>query len=98
LYGLVVFLLAVVKNNNISISLSAIDYWADGFDEGRFSTSWYQIVLCTGGVSQALFISLLISNLFCVKACMDVGRGNRVKANSLCPGGGRGEWVVTGTK
>ncbi len=34
----------MVKNNNISISLSAIDYWADGFDEGRFSTSLYLTV------------------------------------------------------
>jgi hypothetical protein len=31
--------------------------------------------LCAGGASYALFISLLVSKLFCAKAYMDVGRG-----------------------
>ncbi len=41
------------------------------------------LVLCTEGVSYALFISLLISKLFCTKGCMG-GRGGGVgRAPSL---------------
>ncbi len=40
--------------------------------------------LCTGGLSHPLFISLLISKLFCTKSCMG-GRGERDIVNSLRP-------------
>ncbi len=32
-------------------------------------------ILCTGGVSEAIFISLLIFKLFCRKGCMGKGGG-----------------------
>ncbi len=41
--------------------------------------------LCLGGLSYALFISLLISKLFCTKGCMGGGEGERDKVNSLRP-------------
>ncbi len=44
-----------------------------------------KFLLCTWGASYALFISLLIFNLCCTKACMDGGRGGQDKVNSLCP-------------
>jgi hypothetical protein len=47
--------------------------------------------LCTGGYSYALFISLLISKLFCTKGFMG-GGGERDIVNSLRPArGGVGE-------
>jgi hypothetical protein len=60
-------------------------FWIGGSDttvEVRFSIYVLYIhmdFLCTGGVSIALFILLLISKLFCTKGCMCV-----------CGGGGRG--------
>jgi hypothetical protein len=57
-----------------------------------------KLFLCTGGVSNALFISLLISKFFCSKGCMGgVGGGERDIVNSLCPAR-KGEGVVSGTK
>ncbi len=50
-------------------------------------------LVCNRGVSYALFISLLISKLFCTKALYGWG-GGRDKVSSLCPG--EGGWVVTG--
>ncbi len=51
-------------------------------------------ILCIGGLSYALFISLLISKLFCTKGCMGGwwgGTGHIV--NSIRPvGGGEGWW------
>ncbi len=38
--------------------------------------------LCTGGVSFAFYVSLLISKLFCTEGCVDIGMGG---------GGGEGE-------
>jgi hypothetical protein len=48
------------------------------------------VTLCTGGLSNALFMSLLISKLFCTKGCMGEA-GERAIVNSLPPareGGG----------
>jgi hypothetical protein len=42
--------------------------------------------LCIGGVSDTLFILLLISNLCCTKAWMD-GGGDQDEVNSLRPAG-----------
>jgi hypothetical protein len=45
-----------------------------GFDISENEHSYF---LGTGGVSYALFISLLISKLFCTRGCMGGGEGGR---------------------
>jgi hypothetical protein len=47
-------------------------------------------ILCTGGVSYALFISLLISKLFCTKGCMGGGGGGRAPV----PSSKSSRWVL----
>ncbi len=68
-------------------------------------TTSIEKVLCTGGVSFAPFILLLISNLFCTKG--KGGEGGmehsppfpptpcRDEVNLLCPGGGGRVWLAS---
>ncbi len=49
-----------------------------GDRKSMFTTWWCRDILCTGGVSYTLFISLLISKFLCRKGCMGRRVGERV--------------------
>ncbi len=70
---------------NLSFSFFEIDGWT--LDKWFFPTKFYfliiallseNVLVCTGGVSHALYMSLLISKLFCTKKCFESPRFSAV--------------------